>query len=355
MKILDRYLARTVIGGTLIALLVLLSVDLFFAFLNEVQEIGQGNYGLREALLYVGLTVPSRIHDLFPMAALLGSLMSLGGLASHSELVSMRAAGVSIQRIIFSVMRAGVMMLVVVFSISEFIAPPAEQMANNYRAMVLSGQVAFQSRYGVWARDGRRFINIEKRLPDGSLGGVKVYQLAADGRLEILLEAGKARHDADGQWRLSDVVEYRIEADRFLRLPDAQERLDALLDPKLLDVVVIKPEKLSARDLYQYLGYLRTNALDTRHYELAFWQRLVAPLSALTMLFIATPFVFGSLRTVGAGQRLLVGVMIGVGFYLADQLMGRLGLVYGFHPLLSALAPPLLFFALGAILLRRTS
>lgn len=352
MKVLDAYLGRTVIAGTLLALFMLLAVDLFFAFSNEIQDLGVGDYTVKDAFVYVGLTIPRRIHEVFPMAALLGSLLSLGALASNSELVAIRAAGVSVLRIARSVLMAGLVMLAIAAAIGEWLAPWAEQQAQQRRAQAQAQAITFKSAHGFWARDSRRYINIRQILPDTRLRGVQVYELADDGALRMVLRAETAEHMRDA-WRLTDVQRGDVR-DRAFDLTRV-ERLDwpSLLSPQLLSVVTIDPRNLSARDLSRYARYMRDNNLDAGRYELAFWQRMVAPIAGLVMLFLSIPFVFGPLRDAGTGQRLLWGVLTGVAFYLFNQTTSHLGLVYGMPPLLSALIPSLVFFAGGLWLARK--
>jgi lipopolysaccharide export system permease protein len=352
VKILDAYIGRTVIAGTLLALFILLAVDLFFAFTNEIQDLGVGDYSLVDIFAYVGLTVPQRVHELFPMAALLGSLLSLGALASHSELVAIRAAGVSVLRIAQSVLKAGVIMLVVAAAIGEWLAPWAEQQAEHRRAQAQSETITFQSAYGFWARDNQRYINIRQILPDTRLQAVQVYELADDGALRMVLRAETAEH-AGAAWTLKDVQRGDVR-ERGFELTHVESLVwPSLLSPQLLRVVTIDPRNLSARDLYRYARYLRDNKLDAGSYELAFWRRVVAPIAGLVMLFLSIPFVFGPLRDAGTGQRLLWGVLTGVAFYLFNQTTSHLGLVYGMPPLLSALLPSAVFFGGGLWLMRK--
>jgi lipopolysaccharide export system permease protein len=351
MKILDAYLGRTVIAGTLLALFVLLAVDLFFAFTNEIKELGVGDYTLKDAFVYIGMTVPRRVHELFPMAALLGSLLSLGALASNSELVAIRAAGVSVLRIAQSVLKAGVIMLAVAAVIGEWAAPWAEQRAQQWRTQARAQAITFHSAHGFWARDSRRYVNIRQILPDARLQGVQVYELADDGALRMVLRAETAEHTGEA-WTLRDVQRGDVSG-RGFELTRAETLDWPMLNPQMLSVVTLDPRNLSARDLYRYAGYMRDNELDAGSYELAFWKRVVAPLAGLVMLFLSIPFVFGPLRDAGTGQRLLWGVLTGVAFYLFNQTTSHLGLVYGMPPLLSALLPSAVFFGGGLWLMRK--
>lgn len=352
MRILDRYIGLTVIGGTLLALFVLLSIDLFFAFINEAQDIGIGRYGLHDALVYVGLTVPRRLYEMFPMAALIGSLLSLGVLASNSELVSMRAAGVSILRIARSVLQAGLIMLIAAAAIGEWVAPWSEQQAQQQRTLAQSETITFRSQHGLWARDREHFVNIKQILPDGRLAGVQVYALAGDGSLKRLLQADFAAHQGT-TWQLQGVRSGELNGQGMQVTRAEQLDFPGLMSPELLNVVTIDPEDLSARDLYRYARYMHDNGLDAGRYELAFWRRVVAPFAGLVMLFLSIPFVFGPLRSVGTGQRLLWGVLTGVAFYLVNQTMSHMGQVYGLPAPLSALLPPLLFFGGGLWVMRQ--
>lgn len=352
MRILDRYIGRAVIAGTLLALFILLAVDMFFAFANEIQDIGKGRYTLGDVFAYVGLTVPRRMHEMFPMAALLGSLLSLGMLATNSELVAIRAAGVSVSRIALSVLKAGAILLVIAAAIGEWVAPWAEQLAHQRRALTQSEAITFRSDHGLWARDGDRFINIKRILPDGRLSGVEVYELADDGSLKMSITAKTAEH-VDAGWRLQGVRQGTLKG-QSLKLGTAKRlNMPTLLSPQLLNVVTLAPEDLSARDLYRYARYMRDNGQDASRYDLAFWRRLVAPIAGLVMLFLSIPFVFGPLRSARTGQRLVWGVMTGVAFYLVNQTMSHAGQVYGLPAPLSALLPALLFFAGGVWVLRQ--
>lgn len=352
MGILDRYIARVVLGSTLIALLVVVSLDTFFSFIGEVADIGRGNYQAIDALHYIALTIPRRVHELFPMAALLGSLMGLGALASNSELVAMRAAGYSVARVIRAVLQVGVVMLVVTTLVGEFVAPPAEQRAQALRELALHNRITFKGANGYWVRDGDRFINIlQMRGPD-DLKGVSAYEIGPDHRLQRATRIASARHGEDA-WLLKKVQESRFTPDSVTTDNRRAAQWENLMAPEMLDVVVLEPDSMSVRDLARYVEYLEQNGLESARYRLAFWIRIAAPGAGLVMLFLAVPFVFGSLRSVGAGQRLLVGVMVGIGFQLLAQTLSHIGQVYGVPPLASAFAPILLFLGVGVWALRR--
>ena len=352
MMIFDRYIAKTVLVSTMLALLILSALDTFFAFVAEIADIGQGDYGVAQALQFIALTLPGRIHQLFPMSALLGCLMGLGALASNNELVVMRASGMSIARLIRSVAQAGLVLLVLAALLGEYLAPVSEQLAQSQRALAMTRQIVMKSSYGFWARDDKRFVNIRQILPDSHLGGISIFEFDVNNRLLSSTYAAMAAYDGK-QWLLQDIQQSLIGKDSVTTRHFAKSIWPSLLTPNLLKVVSVRPEDLSARDLYKYIAYLRNNNLDTQRFQQAFWARLIEPLAGMVMLILAVPFALGTVRKVGAGQRILIGTLIGMAFYLLNQTVGQFGQVYGFNPLLSASVPTLLFLTLGIVLLRR--
>lgn len=352
MKLLDRYLAKAVTAGTLIALLVLASLDIFFAFIGEMEEVGKGDYTWLEAFLHVGLTVPRRLYELFPMSVLLGSLLSLGALAGNSELVAMRAAGVPVAGIIRSVLKVGLLLMFGAVLLGELLAPVTEQKAQNLRTAAHAGRVALKSKDGLWARDGNRFLNVEVVLPDMRLLGIHVFTLNKELRLQEAVFAESAEF-LNEQWLLRNVRYSRFTPEGIATEHVPDERWERLISPSLLNVIVVKPEQMSAWVLAKYVRYLQKNNLDSRRYELAFWVRFTTPLSSLVMLLLAIPFVFGSLRSGSTGQRLFVGILIGIGFYILNRMMSHLGLIYGLSPFLSATLPLFSVLGLSLLALRR--
>lgn len=345
ITILDRYLGGTVIRGALLALLVLASLSAFFTLLGELGDL-RNNYTLTKAALYMLLTLPRRVYEMFPTAVLLGGLMSLGALAANSELMVMRAAGVSVTRITLAVLQAGLVLAVIAALLGEVVAPPGEKYAQSMRSAAQTGYITLQSDNGFWARDGDNFVQIRRVLPGAQLRDLTIYELGDDLQLHSVIEARSASF-AHGHWELEDVRQSLIRADGVDTRTLNNVEWRSLLKPDLVEVLSVKPEDLAASALARYVTYLDENNLDSERYRLAFWVKIVTPLSTLVMLLIAVPFVFGSLRSAHAGTRLLVGVLLGMGFYLLNQALNHVGLVYGLPPLLSALAPTLVFAAAG--------
>ncbi len=351
MMILERYVGGTVIKGALLALFVLTAVSTFFSFMGQLTDLGK-DYGLAQASYYMLLTLPRRAYEMVPTAALLGGLVSLGQLAAASELVVMRASGVSVARIAAAVLKAGVVLVIVTVILGEWLAPTSEQRAQTLRAEARSGYITLKGSTGFWARDGDNFVNVRRVLPDARLQDVFIYEYGADQKLRAALHADSADY-RDGGWVLHDVKQSVIGEDKVTTTTQASQRWGTLINPELLNALSVAPEDLSAWSLLSYTHYLQRNNLDARRYQLAFWVKLVTPLTILVMLFVAVPFVFGPLRSSGSGLRILIGVMVGLGFYLLNQLFNHLGLVYGLAPLLSAGLPSALFIAGGLVAYRR--
>lgn len=352
MKILDRYLGRAVLQGALLVLLVLVALMTVIDFVVELADVGTGNYGLLQAIEYIALTMPRRTFEMLPLAALIGSLFGLGTLANNSELVVVRAAGISLLRIAASVLRVGLVLIVIALILGELVAPVTDQWAQERRAAALSEEFSNKTKLGFWVRDGDRYVNIRHILPGSRLADVWVYEFDNAGHLRSALHAAGADY-TNGEWHLRDVARSEIGSDRVNAEHMAQMVWHTDIDPELVKVVSVEPERLSTLGLYQYIEYLRQNGLESQRYRIAFWIRVLSPLATVLMLLLALPFVFGSIRSVPVSQRVLVGTLIGIGFQLVSRSLGYLGQVFALNPLFAAALPLLLFAGLAAWLMRR--
>lgn len=350
MKIIDAYLFRAILSGSALALLILGLLDWVFGFLTQMNHAG---VGFGRSLLLSVYTEPRRLYELFPSAVLIGSLMSLGSLAANSELIAMRAAGVSIGGVIRAVLRAGVLMMLFAIAFGEWVVPAGERLAQSMLLQAKAGSSVVTQGQNVWAKDGNEYIHISRVIGKQLLNGITIYAVNPENRLHSIIYAATASYRND-RWVLKQVVITRF-ANGKITLERPQQVVQAqLVNPDLFGFLNTRPEDMSAMELFQYMSYLRANNLDDSRYALAFWQRLATPLSALVMLILAVPFAFGSLRTGGGGQRLFVGVILGVGFYFGNQLITRVGLIYGVSPFVSAFAPLLLVGLLSLAILART-
>ncbi|MBL3590544.1 MAG: LPS export ABC transporter permease LptG [gamma proteobacterium endosymbiont of Lamellibrachia anaximandri] len=351
-NLLDRYIGRSVALGMLMVLALLLVLLGFFSVLGELEEVGKGSYTTVKAFTYVLLILPRYTYEIFPVATLLGSLIGLGALANNSELIAMRAAGVSISRIVGAVLKTGFVMLLVILAVGELLAPVTEQRAQRMKMDALSDQVTLQTKYGFWARDGDTFINIRRILPDSTLADISIYEYGAGRELLRATHADTARY-ADPEWELDGVEQSEFGAGRIATKQLERLRWSTLLEPALLDVVTVQPHMLPAWDLWSYIRYLTENGQDAATYEVAFWGKVVSPLVTLVMLFLSVPFVFGALRSVSIGQRIFTGAVIGTVFYLVNRAFSYLAVVYDINPLFAASFPTLLCLFLAFWFFRR--
>jgi len=351
VNIIERYLARTVLMGSLLAFLVLVALSAFFVFIDQLGDL-RGDYTILKALEYMLYVIPSKGYELFHTSILLGSLLSLGGLASHSELIVLRAAGLSITRITMVVIKAGIILMLFGVLLGEVIAPPAEQHAQKLRTSAITGSTSIQSGQGIWSKNKQEFVQVGKVFPHEVLTDIIVYTFNEYHELSSILKATRAEY-RDGRWLLYEVTETLMNKQSFVQKNYPQLERGKLIQPEMLDTLSVQEQDLSIISLYRYMQHLKSNQLDASKYELAFWMKLVKPFSALIMLLIAMPFVFGTLRSGNVGQRLLVGVLLGLGFHMFNQALNYIGVGYGLNPIVSAILPSILFVFAGIWALKR--
>jgi len=348
---LDRYIGASVLWAILAVLMVILGLALLFAFIDEMNDI-DASYGLLDAFKYVLLTTPQRLFELLPMSALIGCLVGLGTLASNSELTIMRAAGVSVGRIVWAVMKPMLVLMLAGLLISEYVAPVTENLAQSSRSMAQGGGDAQSAKRGLWHREGDEFVHINAVQPDGNLLGVTRYRFAADHRLEYSSFARRANF-VDGNWLLKGVTTTQFHEDRTEVSTSSNEPWNIQLSPQLLSTAVLDPEALSITGLWDYIHYLADQGLNNSNYWLAFWTKVLKPLVTMALVLVAISFIFGPLRTVTLGQRVFTGVLIGFTFQIAQDLLSPASLVFGFSPLLAVLAPTAVCVLIGLWMLRR--
>lgn len=348
---LDRYIGASVFWSILAVLMVILGLALLFAFIDELKDISP-SYGLMDAFQYVLMTIPQRIFELLPMSALIGCLVGLGTLASNSELTIMRAAGVSVGRIVWAVMKPMLLLMIAGLLISEYVAPVTEGLAQSNRAMAQGGGDAQSAKRGLWHREGDEFLHINAVQPDGNLLGVTRYRFGPDHRL-LLSSFAKRAIFSDGKWALEDVSTTRFSDDHTEVSTQASEPWSIQLSQKLLSTAVLDPQSLSISGLWDYIHYLSAQELNNGPYWLAFWSKVLKPVVTMALVLMAISFIFGPLRSVTLGLRLFTGVVVGFTFQIIQDLLGPSSLVFGFPPLLAVMLPTAACALAGLWMLRR--
>ncbi|AZE46792.1 Lipopolysaccharide export system permease protein LptG [Pseudomonas chlororaphis] len=348
---LDRYIGNSVLLAILAVLGIILGLASLFAFIDEMGSVSD-NYTVMDVLSFVVMTAPRRLYEMLPMAALIGCLIGLGSLASNSELTIMRAAGVSVGRIVWAVMKPMLFLMVAGVLIGEYVAPATESQAQASRALAQGSGDAQSSKHGLWHRQGEEFIHINAVQPNGLLYGVTRYHFDDQRHMLSSSFARQARFE-ENYWQLSDVTTTYFREGHTEVINTPQERWDVALSPQLLSTVVMAPESLSISGLWGYIHYLADQGLNNGRYWLAFWVKVLQPLVTAALVLMAISFIFGPLRSVTLGQRVFTGVLVGFTFRIAQDLLGPSSLVFGFSPLFAVLVPAGFCALAGFWLMRR--
>ncbi|MGZ8163273.1 MAG: LPS export ABC transporter permease LptG [Methylobacter sp.] len=353
MNVLTSYIVKEILKGSFIALLLLLTLFNLFTFTDELKDLGKGNYGLREIFYYLALTSPRVFYELVPSAALLGSLFILGAMGTHRELIAMRAAGLSVFGIIKSVMLAGAILAIVAIFIGEFIAPSTERKAQVIKVTARNEQAVKGTRYGLWLREGKKFINVRQIKDDGNLADISIYELDDEHHMRLVKHAEQATYLGKQQWKLTHISQSEISTQQMAAAYQDEQIWKSSIAPDLLKIVVVSPDDLSIVDLAKYIDFLKENHQKSHVFELAFWGRLVNPLVIFVMLLVSAPFVIGVKRGVSVGGRMMIGIIIGMSFNIIDKIIGHLGLIYELNPSLMAVLPSLTVLVLALFTVSR--
>ncbi len=352
MKVINKYIAVEILKSTAITLSFLLALTLVITFADEMDDMDKGKYGLAEILKYLALIAPRNFYELLPSATLLGALLTLGNMANHYELTAMRAAGVSRWQIIIAALRVGVVLMFISLFVSEVVAPTSEKAAQMLKFTAKNEQVALRTKYGFWTREGDTYLNIREFLNSSELKDVSIYEMTEENELKHATHVKNADF-VNEKWELRGVQQTMITKDGVKVSNPSSVRLDSLLDPDLLDIIIVKPERLSIFDLAGYIKFLESNGQDATRFVVAITNKLIRPAVILVMLLIAIPMVLGVKRASSTGTRILVGALIGIGFNLVDRLFGNVGVLYGLNPVVAASLPFLLALAGSLFTIRR--
>lgn len=352
MKIIDRYLGKTVISTTLSVLAILLVLFSLIKLIAETRDIGYGHYTLLSAFYYVLLTLPSQFYSFFPVAILLGSILGLSVLAKHSELMILYSNGVSLYQMAWSLLKSTLLMVFITVLIGEGLAPRAARLAENHKSfLTTNGQTLMTQQGAVWIRDGHNYIYIQSILNPTHLNKVSRYQF--DDHNNLLTSSFAKQVNYEGNtWNAYDIVSSKISLKKIQSIHEPHEIWPFSFSPKLLNISIIQPEEMSLKQLNEYIRYRRKNLLNTSQYTLAFWQRALQPIAIWVMLCLAIPFTFKHLRSLATSLRTIAGITVGFGFYLLNDFFGPFAIVYQWPPFLAALLPILIFMLIAILLMR---
>ncbi len=351
MKLLQGYITRHLLWATLATLAVLVAIFAFFSLIDQLGETNKGNYGVLNAIVYVLLTLPRLAYELFPIAAMIGAMASLGTLAQHNELDVIRISGVSRAALCGLLVRSALVIVLIGLIIGELLAPYSEQKAQHQRSMAMTEKITLQTKYGFWARDGMSFINIRQVLPNDEVREIYIYEFDDKSRLRNSIYSPRAQYIEDN-WMLYDIRQTVIAEDEVKSKTYKKALWGSLLDPEIVNLVIIRPQYLTLWGLYNYIQYLRLNSQNAIHYEQALYAKLMRPITIVAMIILAIPLVQGNARFTAIGQRVFIGAVIGMAFHFINLASSNLGIVYNLPPLLMVCWPTLLLLLILYHLLR---
>lgn len=353
MRILDRYISASVIWSTGIVVLVLLGMEIFIEFIGELTAIGVADYGILSAFIYVGMQLPSDLYQLFPVAGFIGALIGLGRLASTSELIIMRAAGVSIARIAWSVVKAALLMLIVMTVIGEWQAPMWQYQAVQYKQKQTKRNLDPWVGQGLWLHHAQSFVYIGAVVSNTLIKDVQRFDFDKDNHLLSAFTAASGILEG-GEWKLQQVGMTRLTEENAVTEHYEQIPLNFTFQPELLQKRMQKdPAQQNIVEIWKNIQYRIESGLLATELESAFWSRVLQPLTTIVMICLGVPFIFGSLRSASMSARLLTGIIIGFIFYMLNQFLGPLALVYQWPAWIAGALPVMFFLVIYAVLLYR--
>ena len=355
MRLLTRYLRREIYSSIALVFAALIMLFALLDLINELSSMGRGDYRLGYVLLFVILTIPGHIYELFPVAVLIGTIFAMVQMAANSELTVYRCSGVSLKQMMVALLKIGIPLVILSFVCGEIVAPPSERMAQQLRMKAQNAKVSVKEfRSGVWAKDEHSFINVKSVLPDTSLLDVSIYEFDEQYHLRSITTAERALYQEETRWQLDGVRQTRFDKQGASvdNRPLAEWR--STLNPDILSVLLVVPEQMSAWNLYQYTGHLRENHQKTTRYEIAMWNKLVYPFAVLVMMLLALPFSAYQRREGGISGKIFMGILLGLSFHFIGRLFANIGALNDWSPVLSATAMSWLYLILAMGMLWRT-
>ena len=349
--ILDLYIGRNMLTSVLLMATCLTLFTGLITFIDKMRYIGRGSIDFLFVCKYVSYLLPGIFVTFFPVAILIGGVISLGSLARGSEIVVLQSLGLSRLQIAISSLKSLIPLMALVLCLGEFVVPQLETYAETQYSVYASGGKMSVSRSGIWLREGNSFIGIRAMLSDGSLADIVRYDTDGD-RLIAKSRAVSGRYE-NGSWNMQKVYKVAEGKDRLKITFVPKERWQLNLNPERVDVIKNIDKTLTIKGLVDYIGYLEDNNQLSSSFRLQLYEKLMQPVIMVVMLFLALSTVFGPLRSMNMGTRILAGITLGFGYYVLNQIVAPLSLVYGIPPLIGASMASVVFGGLAVVLLRR--
>ncbi|NHZ89095.1 LptF/LptG family permease [Massilia sp. CCM 8733] len=384
MKVLQRYFAISIAQAVAFVLVAFLALSAFMDLTGELPSVGKEGYAIQHAFLYVLLRVPFHVYEVMPVATLIGTIYTMAQFASSSEFTIMRASSMSTQMAAWMLFKIGFVFVIITFVFGELIAPRTAPLAEKLKLSARGATVSQEFRSGMWTKDivrsegtkgvvtGSRFFNVRQFRTDGQMLDVRLYEFDTNFRMRSLITAARAVFTGNSTWRLEDVTETRFTNTRELPPPGgkpeagaqalgtygqetsmvATRKLPSMdlvseITPKIISVSASDPVRMSATELAIYTRHLAENKQETERFKIAFWKKLFDPLAIFVLMALALPFAYLHTRSGGVSLKIFIGIMIGVGFILINNLFAHVGLLSSMPAVLTAIAPSLLFLLLA--------
>ena len=379
MKTIRRLIYREVLLAIALVALGFLGLFLFFDLVDELQYLGRNSgldaaaniYQIRHAMLYVALLVPNHLYELLPISVLIGTIFVMARLAQSSEYTILRTSGLGPWRALRLLLGLGAFFVIVSFAVGDYLAPASNRAAQllkaRYQDKITVGQT------GAWLKEKQTYnnyvVNVKALSPENLMQGIKIFEFNTQGQVVSTTEAPTARFDEGNAWLLSQATRLEfgargspggkaVEAARINRSALDTFRWRSDISAEMVSVALLKPERMATIDLFNYVRHLDANGQTAQRYEIEFWKKVFYPLSCLVMVMLALPFAYLHFRYGGIAAYVFAGVMIGISFFLLNNVFGYIGNLRSWQPWLAAAAPGLLYMtvslgAFGWLVLRR--
>lgn len=352
MNLIDRYLGMTILQTIAIVLFAITGIELFIMLIGELGDIGHNHYTIFSALIFVLLSLPDQIYQLFPMAGLVGMLMAFGLLANHSELIILQSAGMSPLKITFSALKTILLLLLVISFVGEVIAPKTSAYANDFKAsLVQSSTDNNAAAYDLWFRVNHDYLHVHEMDKEKTLHGLSWFHFDDKNNL-LQTSLAKQAVYVNHQWVAYDIRQTIFGNNTIALAHQEQSAWPFTIAPNLLIDATQSPSNLSLHSLHQALKFNENNHSVSSAVQLAFWHRVIQPIASLVMMLLAIPFIFGPLRQASHSLRLVIGIVVGFCFYYANQFFGPIALLFHWSALLGALLPTFIFAIVGVLLFK---
>ena len=371
MNTIRRLIYREVLASIGFVTLGFLGLFFFFDVVDELQAVGRHSgqgYTVTYALLYVTLLIPSHLYELLPIVVLIGTIFVMARFAQSSEYTILRTSGLGPWRALRTLLVLGLGFVVLTFACGDYLAPwsdrTAQLLKSRFQGNITTGQT------GAWLKERQNYqsyaVNVASITPDGHLLGLRIFEFDSKGALVSQTTSPKAKFGPDGAWLLENASRSEFPSDAVNDQTRAQVtrtvvpsfRWPTEITAEMVSVALLKPERMATLDLFNYMRHLNANGQSAQRYEIEFWKKVFYPLACLVMVVLALPFAYLHFRTAGITTYVFGGVMIGISFFLVNNVFGHVGNLRHWQPWLTAAAPGLIYslFSLGAfgwLVLRR--